>query len=144
MLAVKLLFMCHFLINATNKVVAVHSMPGGKVYIYRKLPPTILAHFHGPFSSKQVLIRRYLASPLLNQVDEVLGSDTLLRVESCVLLHIQSFSVLEHPTYIYIYIYVCVCVCVCVCERTHQSLHHMILYHIKSLIQNYLINIMIK
>ena len=125
----KLLLMCYFLINAANKVVAVHSMPGGNVYLYRKLPPTILAHFHGPFSSKQVLIRRYLASPLLNRVDEVLGSDTLLRVESCVLLHIQSFSVLEHPKYIYIYIYIY--------EGTHQSLHHMILYHIKSLIQNY-------
>ena len=138
MLAVKLLFRCHFLINATNKVVAVHSMRRGKVYLYKKLPPTILARFHGPFSSKQVLIGRYLTSPLLNQVDEVLGSDTLLRVESCVLLHIQSFSVLEPPTYTYIHTYIYIY------EHTHQSLHHMILYHIKSLIQNYLINIMIK
>ena len=102
----KLLFRCHFLINATNKVVAVHSMRRGKVYLYRKLPPTILARFHGPFSSKQVLIGRYLTSPLLNRVDEVLGSDTLLRVESCVLLHIQSFSVLEPPTYTYIHVYI--------------------------------------
>ena len=43
-----------------------------------------------------------------------------------------SYSIIFGPQTPYIYIY------------THQSLHQMILYHIKSLIQNYLINIMIK
>ena len=33
-----------------------------------------------------------------SQVDEVLRSDTLLRVESCVILHVPSSSVLKHPT----------------------------------------------
>ena len=33
-----------------------------------------------------------------SQVDEVLELDTLLRVGSCVILRIQSFLVLRHPT----------------------------------------------
>ena len=33
-----------------------------------------------------------------SQVDEVLRSDALLRVESCVILHVPSSSVLKHPT----------------------------------------------
>jgi len=59
----KLLFKCHFFINAGDKVVAVHSMRKGKVYLYRKLPPTVLVPSHGPFSSNWVLIECYLTSP---------------------------------------------------------------------------------
>ena len=61
----KLLFKCHFLINAADKVVAMHSMRRWKVNLYRKHPPTALAPFQDTYSSKQALIQHYLASPSL-------------------------------------------------------------------------------
>ena len=65
MLVVKLLFSGHFLINAADKVVAKHSMRRGKVYPFRKLPPTVLTHSLGYIPSNQVLIKHYLAYPSL-------------------------------------------------------------------------------
>ena len=72
-LAVKLLFRSYFLINVADKVVAVHSMQRGRVYLYRKLPPTALASFHSTFTTKRVLIQHYLLSPSLLGLMKSLG-----------------------------------------------------------------------
>ena len=79
----------------------------------RELVLMLISYFkkvlNGPFncflSFKWILIKILSRIFFLSRVNEVLRSDTLLRVESCVILHVQSSSVLGHPT-IYIYIYI--------------------------------------
>ena len=65
LLAVKLLFKGHFLINAADKVIAEHSMQRRKIYPFRKLPPTVLTHSAGSIPSNRVLIKHYLTYPSL-------------------------------------------------------------------------------
>ena len=109
-LVVKLLFRCHFLINAADKVVAVHSMRKGRVYLYRKLPPTTLASFHSTFTTKRVLIQHYLLSPSLLGLMKSLGRICFCRWNhvcyfifnpprsSNTLQHVSSSNQLVYPT----------------------------------------------
>ena len=109
-LAVKLLFRCHFLFNAIDKVVAVYSMRRGKVYLYRKLPPTALASFHSTFTTKRVLIQHYLLSPSLLRLMKSFGRICFHRWNHvCYLIfnppqssdnlqHVSSFNQHVYPT----------------------------------------------
>ena len=65
LLAIKLLFKGHFLINTVDKVVVEHLMWMGKVCSFRKFPLTVLIPSPGSIPSNWVLIKCYLASPSL-------------------------------------------------------------------------------